>query len=333
MSSSPPLSDAGDRIVLREAPVLRHDTTLHAAAAQARASGQRLAVVTPSATLISVPARLAALRGGWSWVVDTPGGFVSGLQGTPLTWDGTRFVTSGAAAPTDPSEKPDGVTIIVETEAVHPLTSNLVGELAEHLVAAVGARALAWSTAEREPETTYRAAEVTTRAQAVAPNASHLALLTDGLAGELVIDPEPAGVVERITSPVAWLPRDAHQLAAAAGLAERLVRDGAQRAIVTAHPGDGRGHLRPGATVALLGHAVRRSRVPTLTAEAYLDVVGLGGRVSTGPDLLAWSAPNGTPPWLAPDAVASLIRLIDEHETWPPRNVREQLQRGTEQPG
>ncbi|MFN2495947.1 MAG: DUF6177 family protein [Pseudonocardiaceae bacterium] len=184
------------------------------AGAVARNTERRLQILTPPYSRITFPLELLIrqYRVG-QWVVRTPdgSGFVDGVTGRPLSWDGAMFTATSGAAPTpmrSPVRSPGAGSVEMTIETLHPASETL--QLGASTVAAMtaltGAGPAGWGTAEPVSQP-WSARELTTFCRTRAPRPTSLVVLgadpTHRALGVLTVTPVTTGVLEefRLTGP------------------------------------------------------------------------------------------------------------------------------------
>lgn len=266
------------------------------AAVVAQNTKRRLQILTPPYSRITFPLELLIreYRTG-QWVVRTSdgSGFVDGLTGRPLSWDGAMFAAGGGGtpAPTMSSVRSLGagsIELIIET--LHPASDTL--QLGASMVAAVTALTSAgptgWGTAEPVSQP-WSARELTAFCRTRAPLPTSLVVVggdpTRGVVGVLTVTRVTTGVLEevRLTGPASRVANQdtvqqlAHQLATTA-----------RGMLVVVHPGRVDTTRASGSTMpalpygvllghrALVGYGLDHASRPPLPHGARL--VGTGGR-------------------------------------------------------
>lgn len=234
------------------------------AAAVARNTERRLQILTPPYSSITFPLELLIREyQAGQWVVRTPdrSGFVDGLTGRPLSWNGAMFAADGGGIPAPMmsavrSLGAGSIELIIET--LHPASATL--RLGVSMVAAVtaltGAEPTGWGTAEPVSQP-WSARELTAFCRTRAPRPTSLVVVgadpIRGVVGMLTVTRVTTGVLEevRLIGPAS---RRANQ-DAVEQLAHQLATT-ARGMLVVVHPGRVDTTRASGSTMPILPYGV-----------------------------------------------------------------------------
>jgi hypothetical protein len=183
------------------------------AALVAKNSGRRLQLLTPPYSRITFPLEVLIREcraGRWVLRSTTDSGFVDGLTGQQMFWDGAKFapITRGGGEPATGSASPSGVgSVELTIETLHSASEAL--QLGASTVAAVialtGAEPTGWGTAEPVSQP-WSARELTDFCRARAPQSTCLVIVGGQptcVVGVLTVTVVTTGVLEelRLTGP------------------------------------------------------------------------------------------------------------------------------------
>lgn len=294
------IATAAAAVVVQDRDVVGLDPLLLDALVSTVRAGVRLQLVTPASARLTLPLGRMLRDMGGQWVVRRPdGGYLDGMDGRVLSWDGSSFTEpSGGPAiderwATPPSAESGSLS--VELSTLHPATRELqLGEAIETCCAVLAdSGPYGWGVAEPVSQRWDRQ-DVTTLCRDRAPGASRLVVVGGCVdrpaVGTLAVTPTTSGIREQLWLQVGGGPQvEFGRLDALAGrLADQTVPP--RTVLLGLEPGRGDGTVEPvavGATVPyglLLGPAV----VAELGQERALAAPGVHVRLVgpvTGPSV------------------------------------------------
>jgi hypothetical protein len=133
-------------LIVQERPVVGLTTRLIDAARSCAESGNRLQLLTPDTTRLTLPAADLLSCEDADWVVRSGTSHFDGHTGRRMRWDGEGFVPDGPAGRAAPA---DGL-FVVDVAVHHVLTgvTELGGVLEECVAELTGGAVTGWGTAE-----------------------------------------------------------------------------------------------------------------------------------------------------------------------------------------
>lgn len=183
-----------------------------AVAARAAGSGRVFQLVTRAEAVLTVALDQLLHDTGGRWVRRAAPGFRDGRTGSPLRWDGERFVVAGPAPSPGPSDPAIGgvqVQVVTRHDGWAAPGEGAVGASADRVMAALtGAGPTGWGVAEPVGQR-WTVREIDRHCRGRAPDPTVLVVAGDGALGTLHVEATATGLVERlsISGPSAGLVR------------------------------------------------------------------------------------------------------------------------------
>ncbi len=194
-----------------------------------------LQLITAEHNRITYPLELLLHDAGADWVVrDAEGRFRDGLRGFPMSWNGSRFIPDGEAAPTgDPTPGSGALEIHITTLHLIADPFHLGSSTEAAMRALTGGDPLGWGVAEPVTQP-WSTRDITAHCQERNPSPTKLIVVGRGTVGVLHVSRVDAGLLEqlKISGPTTVTVRQDSIEALAAELAPTI-----RTMIVAAHPG------------------------------------------------------------------------------------------------